>query len=220
MSVEVFRGRLLLFYCLRLNLLIRDSGAKIIYKLVSDNPYSHRHLVSIQWSKQQEILPTVDISSIESAITPQQFVFQMVSVATPDSKQSEAYIATLALFVIFGSTKEEKVFLRLPAAWREFWSELAEEKKNQADAADRVAIKDLRAMIRQKQDQELEDGVLLQGAFRGRASQRNANEAGEEYSTERAITTGFGPEYYQKIWYDKSSTPRFQAMLVSFPKWM
>ncbi|KAI1761964.1 P-loop containing nucleoside triphosphate hydrolase protein [Hypoxylon sp. FL1150] len=200
----------------------RDTGAKIIYKLVSDNPYSHRHLISIQWSKQQETLPTVDIPSIESAITPQQFVFQMVSVATPDSKQSEAYIATLALFVIFGSTKEEKVFMRLPAAWREFWSELAEEKKNQTDAADRIAIKDLRAMVRQKQDQELEDGVLLQGAFRGRASQRNANEAGEEFNTDRAITNGFGPEYYQRIWFDKSSTPRFQAMLqfrMQLPMW-
>ncbi|KAI1770617.1 P-loop containing nucleoside triphosphate hydrolase protein [Hypoxylon cercidicola] len=200
----------------------RDSGVKIIYRLVSETSYSHRHLVSIQWSKPQEIIPTLDISSIESAIIPQQFVFQMVSVATPDSKQSEAYIATFALFVIFGSTKEEKVFMRLPAVWRELWSEFAEERKNQIDTADRIAIKDLRAMVRQKQDQELEDGVLLQGAFRGRASQRNTNETGEEYSVERAIPNGLGPEYYQKIWADKSSTPRFQAMLqfrMQLPMW-
>lgn len=163
-------------------------------------------------------MPALDIPSIESAITPQQFVFHMVSIATPDSKQSEAYVATLALFVIFGSTKEEKVFMRLPAVWRELWSELAEERKNQADATDRIAIKDLRSMVRQKQDQELEDGVLLQGAFRGRASQRNTNETGEEYSTERTIPNGLGPEYYQRIWADKSSTPRYQAMLVSFPQ--
>ncbi|KAI0155426.1 P-loop containing nucleoside triphosphate hydrolase protein [Hypoxylon sp. FL1284] len=200
----------------------RDSGAKVIYRLVSENNYSHRHLVSIHWSKPQEVIPALDISSVESAFTPQQFVFQMVSVATPDSKQSEAYISTLALFAIFGSTKEEKVFMRLPAVWREFWSELAEEKKSQTDAADRTAIKELRAMVRQKQDQELEDGVLLQGAFRGRASQRNANEAGEEHSAEKAISNGLGPEYYQKIWTDKASTPRFHAMLQSrmhLPMW-
>ncbi|KAI4863552.1 P-loop containing nucleoside triphosphate hydrolase protein [Hypoxylon rubiginosum] len=200
----------------------RDSGAKIVYKLVSENSYSHRHLVSIQWSKPQELVPALDIPSIESAITPQQFVFHMVSIATPDSKQSEAYVATLALFVIFGSTKEEKVFMRLPAVWRELWSELAEERKNQADATDRIAIKDLRSMVRQKQDQELEDGVLLQGAFRGRASQRNTNETGEEYSTERTIPNGLGPEYYQRIWADKSSTPRYQAMLqfrMQLPMW-
>lgn len=193
----------------------RDSSVKIVYKLVSENPYSHRHLVSIQWSKPQELLPIPNIRSIDSVITPQQFLFQMTSIATPDSKQSEAYIATLALFVIFGSTKEEKVFMRLPQVWREFWSELVEEKKSQTDAADRLAIKDIRAMVRQKQDQDLEDGVLLQGAFRGRGSQRNANEAGDDSGLERGVTNALGPEYYQRIWAEKSSTPRFQAMLVS-----
>ncbi|KAI1372610.1 P-loop containing nucleoside triphosphate hydrolase protein [Hypoxylon crocopeplum] len=199
----------------------RDSGAKIIYKEVSENPYSHRHLVSIQWSKSQDIIPNPNIPSVESAISPQQFVFQMVSIATPDSKQSEAYIATLALFVVFGSTKEEKVFMRLPAVWRELWSDLAEDKKNQADAVDREAIRDLRTMVRQKQDQELEDGVLLRGAFRGRASQRNANEVGDEPTAERSVN-GLGSEYYQKIWADKASTPRFQTMLqfrMQLPMW-
>ncbi|KAI0842345.1 P-loop containing nucleoside triphosphate hydrolase protein [Hypoxylon sp. FL0890] len=200
----------------------RDSSVKIVYKTVSENPYSHRQLVSIQWSKPQELIPVPDISYIESAISVQQYVFQMTSVATPDSKQSEACIATLALFVIFGSTKEENVFLRLPSVWREFWSELAEEKKNQTDAVDRAAIKDLRAMIRQKQDQEMEDGVILQSAFRGRGSQRNTNESGDDSGAERGMANGLGPEYYQKIWADKSSTPRFQAMLQSrmkLPMW-
>ncbi|KAI1642790.1 P-loop containing nucleoside triphosphate hydrolase protein [Daldinia loculata] len=200
----------------------RDSSAKIIYKLVSENPYSHRHLVSIQWSKPQELIPVPEIPSIESAISPQQFVFQMASIATPDSKQSEAYIATLALFVVFGSTKEEKVFMRLPAAWRELWSELAEEKKNRTDAADRAAIRELRALVREKHDQELEDGVLLQGAFRGRASQRSTNEVGDEFNAERGAANTIGSEYYQRIWADKSSTPRFQSMLqfrMQLPMW-
>ncbi|KAI1655436.1 P-loop containing nucleoside triphosphate hydrolase protein [Daldinia decipiens] len=200
----------------------RDSSSKIIYKLVSENPYSHRHLVSIQWSKPQELIPVPEIPSIESAISPQQFVFQMASIATPDSKQSEAYIATLALFVVFGSTKEEKVFMRLPVAWKELWSELAEEKKNQADAVDRAAIRELRALVRKKHDQELEDGVLLQGAFRGRASQRSTNEVGDEFNAERGTANTIGSEYYQRIWADKSSTPRFQSMLqfrMQLPMW-
>ncbi|OTB14961.1 hypothetical protein K445DRAFT_61545 [Daldinia sp. EC12] len=199
----------------------RDSSVKIIYKLVSENPYSHRHLVSIQWSKPQELIPVPEMPSIESVISPQQFLFQMASIATPDSKQSEAYIATLALFVVFGSTKEEKVFMRLPAAWRELWSELAEEKKNQTDAADRTAIKELRALVREKHDQELEDGVLLQGAFRGRASQRSTNEAGDDSNAERTANT-VESEYYQRIWAEKSSTPRFQSMLqfrMQLPMW-
>ncbi|OTB02740.1 hypothetical protein M426DRAFT_190879 [Hypoxylon sp. CI-4A] len=200
----------------------RDSAVKIVYKLVSENPYSCRHLVSIHWSKSQESISVPDIPSVESAASPQQIVFQMTSIATPDAKQSEAYVATLALFVIFGSTKEEKVFMRLPPAWRELWSELAEQKKSQTDAADREAIKDLRAMVRRKQDQELEDGVLLQGAFRGRGAQRNTNETGEDSITEKGLANSLGPEYYQRIWADKSSTPRFQAMLQSrmqLPMW-
>ncbi|KAI1136284.1 P-loop containing nucleoside triphosphate hydrolase protein [Hypoxylon sp. FL0543] len=199
----------------------RDSSVKIMYKAVSENPYSHRQLVSIHWSKSQELIPVPNISHVESAISVQQYVFQMSSVATPDSRQSEAYIATLALFVIFGSTKEEKVFPGLPSVWREFWSELAEEKKNQADAADRAAIKDLRAMVRQKQDQELEDGVVLKGAFR-RRTHRNANESSDDSGAERGTANGPGPEYYQRIWADKSSTPRYQAMLQSrmqLPMW-
>lgn len=171
--------------------------------------------MSINWSKPQEVTAIPEIPCIEQAVFPQYFSFKMTTVSTPDSKQSEAYIATVAMFAIFGSTKEEKIFLRLPAVWRELWSELAEDRKNQADAADRVAIKELRTMIRRKQDQELEDGVLLQGAFRGRASQRASKEGGEDTTIERTGVHAFGPEYYQKIWYEKSNTPRFQAMLVS-----
>ncbi|EMR65215.1 putative pre-mrna-splicing factor atp-dependent rna helicase prp22 protein [Eutypa lata UCREL1] len=124
----------------------REPSAKVSYKLVSDNQHSNRHMVSIVWSKPQEGFTAPTISHIESAANPLQFVFKMVSVATPDPKQSEAYIATVALFAIFSSTKEDKVFMRLPAVWRELWSEMALEKKAQEDAIDRETVRDLRAM--------------------------------------------------------------------------
>lgn len=172
-------------------------------------------MVTVYWSKPQESTGIPEIQGIEQTSFPLQLSFKMTTVSTPDKKQSEAYVATVAMFAIFGSTKEEKIFLRLPAAWRELWSDLAEEKKSQADSIDRAAIKDLRAMIRRKQDQELEDGVLLQGAFRGRAAQRALKEGSEDSSVDRNGAQVFSPEYYQRIWFDKASTPRFQAMLVS-----
>ncbi|KAI1178028.1 ATP dependent RNA helicase [Nemania sp. FL0916] len=199
----------------------RDSAVKIAYSLVSESPFSHRHMVSIHWSKPQDTTTLPEIPCIEQATLPQYFSFKMTTVSTPDSKQSEAYIATVAMFAIFGSTKEDKIFLRLPAAWRELWSEFAEEKKSQADTADRIAIKELRTMIRQKHDQELEDGVLLQGAFRGRA-QNASKDAGNDTGIDRSGAHAFGPEYYQNIWFQKASTPRFQAMLRSrmqLPMW-
>ncbi len=68
----------------------------------------------------------------------------------------------------------------------------------------------------------MEDGVVLQGAFRGRAAGRNATDSGEDSGIERGARSKNSPEYYQRIWQEKSSTPKFQAMLQSrmqLPMW-
>ena len=138
----------------------------------------------------------------------------MRSVSAPDSKQSEAFIATTALFLLFSSSaKEDKVFLRLPPAWRDLWTEFAERKKELTDEVDRNAVRIFRDMVREKRDQELEDGVLIQGAFKGRSSARvvdNSDESGPDKSVKSSLT----PEAYQKIWADKCKTPNYQMMLV------
>lgn len=140
----------------------------------------------------------------------------MTGIATPDSKQSEAYAATAALYYIFsGNTKEEKVGLRLPPAWRDLWSELAEGRKQQVDAQDRSVVRDLRSLVRERHDQELEDGVILQGAFRGRAAGRNLQDSGDDGSQDRSKQHVGNMEYYQRIWADKSNTRKYQMMLVS-----
>jgi ATP-dependent RNA helicase DHX29 len=192
----------------------RDTGVKIAYRLISEASFANRHMVTISWSKSQEII-SPDLSHIDCTIFPQQFVFKMTDVATHDSKQSEAYIATTALFAIFGSTKEEKVFMRLPTVWKDLWTEFAEAKKNQIDAQDRAAINELRGMVRQRLDQEEEDGVILQSAFKGRGAGRNQNDTNDLVSSERANGQALSPEYYQRIWAEKASTPRFYTMLVS-----
>jgi ATP-dependent RNA helicase DHX29 len=139
----------------------------------------------------------------------------MISISTPDTKQSEAYIATAALFLIFGSSaREDKVFLRLPATWRDLWTELAEMKKEKIDETDRGSIRTFRDMVREKRDQELEDGVLIQGAFKNRGSARApeiTDESGQNKDTKSILSS----EAYQRIWADKSATPSFQMMLVS-----
>lgn len=200
---------------------IRDSAAKVAYSLVSQASFANRHLVSISWSKPQEPI-SPDISHVECAIYPSQFLFQMSTVATTDSKQSEAYIATVALFAIFESTKEEKVFMRLPPVWKDLWTELAEAKRSRVDAQDRNTVKELRVMVRQRQDQEEEEGVVLQGSFRGRGSNRNGSGTGDQGGYERTNTTTMNSEHYQRIWAEKSSNPRFHYMLQSrmqLPMW-
>ncbi|EFX03995.1 ATP dependent RNA helicase [Grosmannia clavigera kw1407] len=201
----------------------RDSSVRIGYQTVSEASFAHRHLVVINWAKAQDMPQLPPTPHIEVAMQPSRFVFKMSGVACPESKQSEAFIATSALFLIFStSTKEEKVALRLPAVWRDLWAEFAESRKNQADAHDRAAVKELRDLVRKRRDQELEDGVVLQGAFRGRAAGRNGGDNGEDSGAERGSRGGHDAEYYQRIWQEKSSTSRYQAMLQSrmqLPMW-
>jgi ATP-dependent RNA helicase DHX29 len=200
----------------------RDSGVRISYQRVSDVAFANRHLVNIVWTKAQDIPPPAEDVNLETYTTPLQFVYKMVTIATPDAKQSEAFIATAALFFIFASsTKEEKVGLRLPAAWKDLWSEYAETKKNKADAEDRKAIKELRDLVRKRKEQELEDGVILQGAFKGRGAARVAADS-DDSGTDKATRITGDPEYFKSIWQQKSSTTRFQTMLQSrmqLPMW-
>ncbi|KAK3485125.1 P-loop containing nucleoside triphosphate hydrolase protein [Neurospora crassa] len=199
----------------------RDNAVKISYHVLSDVSFASRHAVKILWSKPQEIPAPPDSDDIEVFTVPTQFVFKMVSIATPDAKQSEAYIATIALFLIFSSSaKEEKVAMRLPVAWKDLWSEMAEARKSKADEADRAVVKHLRDLVRKRMDQELEDGVIIQGAFKGRGQSRTQTDS--ESDQERAKRNAQDPEYYQRIWLQKASTPRFQQMLASrmqLPMW-
>lgn len=191
----------------------RDSSIRIDYRLISEAPFANRHMITLSWSKPQEVI-SPDVEHINSSIYPLQYSFQMITIATPDNKQSEAYIATIALFAIFGSTKEEKVFMRLPPVWKDLWVELSEAKKSQTDAQDRESLRTLRALVRQRLDLEEEEGVVLQSAFKGRGVNRNGNNNMDQANTDKAYGHVLGSEYYQKIWADKANSPRFHHMLV------
>jgi ATP-dependent RNA helicase DHX29 len=169
------------------------------------------------WSKAQDFPASEAPPEIDYVSTPKSQTLSMRSVSSPDSKQSEAFIATTALFLLFSSSaKEDKVFLRLPAAWRDLWMEFTERKKEKSDEVDRNAIRILRDMVREKRDQELEDGVLIRGAFRNRNPTRVADTS-DESGPDKSLKSSMTPEAYQKIWLDKSNSPSYQIMLVSQP---
>ncbi|KAL7785597.1 P-loop containing nucleoside triphosphate hydrolase protein [Trichoderma ceciliae] len=200
----------------------RDPSVNIHYTVVSEATFANRQSVEIWWSKTQDPTQPINSADVETVIDPAHFKFTMTSIATPDAKQSEAYIATAALFHIFnGNPKEEKVNLRLPTVWRDFWSEMAEAKKNHFDAQDRLAVKQLKALVRQRHDQELEDGVVLQGAFRGRSNAKASSEATESGHIERSKQAE-SDENLKKLWASKSSRKKYGAMLqyrVQLPMW-
>lgn len=144
----------------------------------------------------------------------------MASISTPDATQSESYIATAALFLIFSSSvREEKVFLRLPPNWRELWTEYSASVKELSDSKDRDAIRGFRDTVREKRDREEEDGVVLTTAFKRRAL-LTPNDTSDESGPEKPAKFFINSEALQKIWADKSSSPTYQAMLVSIrPPW-
>ena len=83
---------------------------------------------------------------------------EMVSVSCPDPVQSEAFVATLALFIVFAqSPREEKAHLRLPPVWRDLWSEMMQTKKETDDALDRKVLRQLKDMI--AHHEPVEDGI-------------------------------------------------------------
>jgi len=188
---------------------------KFQFNLISDSTFSNRHSLRIAWSKSQDFPPFDPPPEIDFTSSPKSHTLTMVSVSSPDSKQSEAFIATTALFLLFSSsTKEEKVFLRLPATWRDLWTEFADKKKEKSDEADRTALRVFRDMVRKKRDQELEDGVLIHGAFRNRIPAHAADNS-DESGPDKSVKSSLSAEAYQKIWTDKSNMPNYQTMLVS-----
>ncbi|TQV93893.1 ATP dependent RNA helicase [Cordyceps javanica] len=199
----------------------RDATVKIQYRIVSDASFASQKALDIWWNKAQELPQPMLTTDVSMDLSQSHFSFTMAGVATPDAKQAEAYIATVALFHIFNSNaREEKVNLRLPPAWRDVWSALAEAKKSHADAADRTVVKDLRSLVRERLDQELEDGVIIQGAFRGRGNAKQQSEATDQ-NGHRTKQTG-NADLLRKIWNDKSNTSKFQSMLTSrmqLPMW-
>lgn len=199
----------------------RDSGVKIAYSLISNVSFANRHEMLITWTKKQGHLPPVEVPNCEAGVYTDQHYFKMASIATPSSAQSEAFIATIALFFLFGNFgKDEKVALRLPPVWRDMWDELMNSKKEQLDKLDRDVVKSLRTMIREKQDQELEEGVILADAFRSRSTPKTQRPSSQDPSRERPQPDA--STRLQQLWEKKTQTPRFQNMLqfrMQLPMW-
>jgi ATP-dependent RNA helicase DHX29 len=201
----------------------RDSRATFKYTLIPTAGYISRQTVTIYWSAHQERITMQAVPSIQlqqarsskgSTLTSA-MSFTMAGVASPDALQSEAFISTVALFYIFSSSaKEEKLYLRLPAAWRDLYLELAEHRKDEADTEDRNRLKMIRTVVRNHNEQEEDDGVVLAAAFRSRnrdsprpGSSRNMSPSKEAIASRSNELMG--------IWHHVRSTHSYQRMLVS-----
>jgi ATP-dependent RNA helicase DHX29 len=200
----------------------RDPYAKLTFRNISSSAYVCQHSVSIAWSKPQEkitdpVPPYLNIEQEQSTVEPMRtssVYFIMTTVGTPDSRQSESFVSTAALFYLFSSSpKEEKSHLKLGAAWRELWTELMEFCKGRRDVTDRETVKLMREILRKQLEREEEDGVVLSVSIRGREqlSSKNGNGSASG-SPKRAAGSSFAA--VKRLWERRIASDKYDRMLL------
>jgi ATP-dependent RNA helicase DHX29 len=197
----------------------RDASCKITYKDISSSSHSNRKAVEVRWPKPQEAPFPLALEDITHKSSPYATFVSMDKIATATAQQAEAFVSTLALFLLFPSTsKEGKSYMRLPAVWRDVWTEFSNVKKLQEDEADKKTIKDLKNLIQENQG-SFEDEVVLSDNFR----RRNGAAGKPETPAAGRGREEFGPDdRLRNIWAEKASTPSFQRMAqgrMNLPIW-
>ena len=137
----------------------------------------------------------------------------MTSIATPDASQSEGYVSTVALFILFSAiSKEEKVHFRLPGAWRDLWAELSAAVKAKSDAAGRNLLRELRSMVLDQKEKVAEAADTIS----------HNRETYSKHNDAAIADQGIGfwdptpdTSELRALWASKTSTPSFQRMLRS-----
>ncbi|KAK0922223.1 hypothetical protein LTR91_004897 [Friedmanniomyces endolithicus] len=196
----------------------RDSGVKLNFKLISPTIYASRHSLTINWSKDQQSVEAAYLPDIQVRSRPRLTVISMLGQAAPDESQSEALIATHALFLIFaGSPKEEKAHMKLPPPFRDVWTELSAAKQEHGDAADRDTVKELRSLVEQasskQEESEAEDEVVFKAGNRHRSAVVSGVSTPAQ-EKEPAVPMQASVEL-SELWARKASTPAYQKMLVA-----
>ncbi|KAJ9483924.1 hypothetical protein VN97_g9468 [Penicillium thymicola] len=198
----------------------RDSTCVIVYQDFSSSSHSNRKALEIRWSKPQETPFPLAVESITHKSNALATFVSMDALSTPDAQQAEGYVSTLALFILFPpNSKEGKAYLRLPAVWRELWTEFATLQKTQQDEIDKTTVKELKRLIQENQG-TFEDDVVLSDNFRKR------NGVGSKPSTQvkGSARDNFGgiDDRLKEAWMAKSSTPSYHRMMqgrMNLPIW-
>ena len=142
----------------------------------------------------------------------------MISIATPTIAQSEAYLATVVLFLLFQT--EDKTHLRLPGVWRGVWGDFKKIKAEETDAADRDTLRDLKRLIEDEpyNDEDADEDIVLTKNF----AQRNKRNGTSDPTQDAEAVWELGPENLKSIWSKTCSSQSFSRMIharQSLPIW-
>ncbi|KAI4117053.1 MAG: hypothetical protein LQ345_002635 [Seirophora villosa] len=180
--------------------------------LIDRSPFSKQHTVNIYWSCNQPPPIQSPTEALSCSADARRVQIEMRTEATPDSVQSEAYVSTAALFLVFSSVpKEEKASLRLPTVWKALWSELAEFKKQHDLALDREELQGIRELVEGAPSPDVKTLGKHQEAL-PQIPQPTATPALHVEKPESGKNVMSSDEL-NAIWSHKSSTPSFTSML-------
>lgn len=195
----------------------RDGKCKSVFKHVSPTTYSSRHSITLQWAKEQDVVDAAYVPSVAIRSSPKATTVTMLKVATPDLAQSEAYVATTALHILFsGSAKEEKAHMRLPPAFRDLWDELSRQKREKLDIADRETVKEIRKLVESSlpdpEDDEDEEIIFSAGLRKRHEASRPSTPSSGPQEPEPSTEPS---QQLQEMWQQKASTSSYQRMLAA-----
>lgn len=198
----------------------RDSSCTIAYQDFSSSSHSNRKAAEVRWSKPQEVPFSLTVESITHKSNAMATFVSMDTLATPTAQQAEGYVSTLLLFILFPqNSKEGKAYLRLPAVWRDLWTEFATLKKSQEDEIDKATVKGLKLLI-QENPSNFEDDVVLSDNFRKRNG--TGSKPGTPFKGPGRDSFSGVDEKLRDAWMAKSSTPSFHRMMqgrMNLPIW-
>ena len=197
----------------------RDSSAKVVFSLISTTSFSNRHSVRVAWSKPQDLPDETMLPGVVATADDRHVHLEMTSISTPDKAQSEAFVSTAALFLIFApSPKEEKAHLRLPATWRELWLEFSHSREDRLNAMDREEVKGIRRVLDRSREDRVEENEKK--VSKAQVAQRQAPVANEDAKPTSGLQDVSSS--IRSLWSAKSSSPLYQRMLstrMQLPVW-
>jgi len=178
---------------------------------MSSSPFSQRHSLEVRWFREQVSFPTIPIEDLAYKTNSGSIKVEMTSIACPDAVQSEGFVSTVALFLIFASSPEEKVYLRLPSVWRDLWEELFNLKRGHDDEKDRHVLRELRSMVDEHNDSNRHiasdsTNVRVHNVLK-------KSKLGMEVLEGSNQLSAAAPDEMKAIWMAKESNPSYQHML-------
>ncbi|KAI5300671.1 hypothetical protein KEM56_002279, partial [Ascosphaera pollenicola] len=190
----------------------RDSGSKLSFKSLTKCTHINKQEVTIRWSKSQDPPPQMSIANITYSAGAKAIRVTMDSIVTPTATQAEWFVSTVALFLIFShAPKERRAAMKLPAAFKDLFDELARERKDQEDEKSKIVLKKIQNVV-QDHMASLDHDVVLTANFR----KRNVGTPvpGNEVASSRrnAVTD---QERLMQLWNEVSSKPSFKKMALS-----